>query len=159
MPEPRVMAPRATTTNPDQAHDAALDADTTRLDIPALIARLTLKEKAELLDGSDFWHTQPAAGLASSRDASLLTRVGEANGRESRAEHVAVGGSHLLGRGGGRRHPARQHAGRDAAFAHPWTKRVTGNNTVAIGHFGTAGYIISGATDRPSARRAAPRRR
>ncbi|WP_130796605.1 PTS ascorbate transporter subunit IIC [Streptomyces otsuchiensis] len=32
------------------------------------------------------------------------------------------------------------------AFAHPWTKRITGNNTVAIGHFGTAGYIVSGAT-------------
>ncbi|WP_428953443.1 PTS ascorbate transporter subunit IIC [Streptomyces sp. cg35] len=32
------------------------------------------------------------------------------------------------------------------AFAHPWTKRVTGNNTVAVGHFGTAGYIVSGAT-------------
>lgn len=32
------------------------------------------------------------------------------------------------------------------AFAHPWTKRVTGNNTVAVGHFGTAGYILSGAT-------------
>ncbi|MET7933052.1 PTS ascorbate transporter subunit IIC [Streptomyces sp. NPDC005322] len=31
------------------------------------------------------------------------------------------------------------------AFAHPWTKRVTGNNTVAIGHFGTAGYIVAGA--------------
>ncbi|RII12397.1 Ascorbate-specific permease IIC component UlaA [Streptomyces sp. YIM 130001] len=31
------------------------------------------------------------------------------------------------------------------AFAHPWTKRVTGNNTVAIGHFGTAGYITAGA--------------
>ncbi|MFI7385135.1 PTS ascorbate transporter subunit IIC [Streptomyces sp. NPDC049813] len=31
------------------------------------------------------------------------------------------------------------------AFAHPWTKRVTGNNTVAVGHFGTAGYIVSGA--------------
>lgn len=31
------------------------------------------------------------------------------------------------------------------AFAHPWTKRVTGNNTVAVGHFGTAGYILSGA--------------
>ncbi|MGW0738257.1 PTS ascorbate transporter subunit IIC [Streptomyces sp. NPDC002851] len=31
------------------------------------------------------------------------------------------------------------------AFAHPWTKRVTGNNTVAIGHFGTAGYIAAGA--------------
>ncbi|GAA2094381.1 PTS ascorbate transporter subunit IIC [Streptomyces albiaxialis] len=31
------------------------------------------------------------------------------------------------------------------ALAHPWTKRITGNNTVAIGHFGTAGYIVSGA--------------
>ncbi|NGO72973.1 PTS ascorbate transporter subunit IIC, partial [Streptomyces boncukensis] len=31
------------------------------------------------------------------------------------------------------------------AFAHPWTKRITGNNTVAIGHFGTAGYITAGA--------------
>ncbi|MFD7102695.1 PTS ascorbate transporter subunit IIC [Streptomyces celluloflavus] len=31
------------------------------------------------------------------------------------------------------------------AFAHPWTKRVTGNNSIAIGHFGTAGYIVSGA--------------
>ncbi|NJP68156.1 PTS ascorbate transporter subunit IIC [Streptomyces spiramenti] len=32
------------------------------------------------------------------------------------------------------------------AFAHPWTKRITGNNTVAIGHFGTAGYVVAGAT-------------
>ncbi|GGL79012.1 PTS ascorbate transporter subunit IIC [Streptomyces anthocyanicus] len=32
------------------------------------------------------------------------------------------------------------------AFAHPWTKKVTGNDTLAIGHFGTAGYIVSGAT-------------
>ncbi|WP_434587500.1 PTS ascorbate transporter subunit IIC [Streptomyces sp. A5-4] len=32
------------------------------------------------------------------------------------------------------------------AFAHPWTKRVTGSNNVAIGHFGTAGYILAGAT-------------
>ncbi|SJM70483.1 PTS ascorbate transporter subunit IIC [Gulosibacter sp. 10] len=31
------------------------------------------------------------------------------------------------------------------AFAHPWTKRVTGNDTVAIGHFGTVGYIAAGA--------------
>lgn len=31
------------------------------------------------------------------------------------------------------------------AFAHPWTKRVTGNDTVAIGHFGTAGYVVAGA--------------
>ncbi|HEV7627961.1 MAG TPA: PTS transporter subunit IIC, partial [Streptomyces sp.] len=31
------------------------------------------------------------------------------------------------------------------AFAHPWTKRVTGNNSIAIGHFGTAGYVTAGA--------------
>lgn len=31
------------------------------------------------------------------------------------------------------------------AFAHPWTKRVTGNDTVAMGHFGTLGYIAAGA--------------
>jgi len=31
------------------------------------------------------------------------------------------------------------------AFAHPWTKRITGNNSIAIGHFGTAGYVTSGA--------------
>ncbi|OIV36430.1 PTS ascorbate transporter subunit IIC [Mangrovactinospora gilvigrisea] len=31
------------------------------------------------------------------------------------------------------------------AFAHAWTKRVTRDNTIAIGHFGTAGYIASGA--------------
>ncbi|NGN64620.1 PTS ascorbate transporter subunit IIC [Streptomyces sp. A7024] len=32
------------------------------------------------------------------------------------------------------------------AFAHPWTKRITGNNSIAIGHFGTAGYVAAGAT-------------
>ncbi|MGA4846908.1 PTS ascorbate transporter subunit IIC [Streptomyces sp. G5(2025)] len=39
------------------------------------------------------------------------------------------------------------------AFAHPWTKRVTGNDNVAIGHFGTAGYIAAGATGRLVGRR------
>ncbi|KUL54135.1 PTS ascorbate transporter subunit IIC [Streptomyces sp. NRRL S-1521] len=39
------------------------------------------------------------------------------------------------------------------AFAHPWTKRVTGNDSVAIGHFGTAGYIASGVTGRLVGRR------
>lgn len=34
------------------------------------------------------------------------------------------------------------------ALAHPWTKRVTGENTVAIGHFGSAGYITAGAAGR-----------
>ncbi|WP_369218244.1 PTS ascorbate transporter subunit IIC, partial [Streptomyces flavofungini] len=39
------------------------------------------------------------------------------------------------------------------AFAHPWTKRVTGDDSVAIGHFGTAGYIASGVTGRLVGRR------
>lgn len=109
---------------------------TTSLDIPALLAELTLEEKADLLDGADFWRTQgierlgipgvmvtdgphglrkqpeggdhlglsgsvpatcfpPAAGLASSWDTDLVTRVGEALGAETRAENVAV----LLGPG------------------------------------------------------------
>lgn len=33
------------------------------LDIPALLRELTLEEKASLLDGSDFWHTQPVERL------------------------------------------------------------------------------------------------
>ncbi|MGV8966326.1 MAG: beta-glucosidase [Cellulomonas sp.] len=36
---------------------------TTPLDIPALLGELTLAEKAALLDGSDFWHTEPVARL------------------------------------------------------------------------------------------------
>ncbi|GAB2935442.1 glycoside hydrolase family 3 C-terminal domain-containing protein [Streptomyces mayteni] len=32
-------------------------------DVPALLTELTLEEKASLLDGSDFWHTQPVARL------------------------------------------------------------------------------------------------
>ncbi|AGZ40534.1 glycoside hydrolase family 3 C-terminal domain-containing protein [Actinoplanes friuliensis] len=107
-----------------------------RLDIPALLAALTLEEKAGLLDGADFWRTQPverlgvpgvmvtdgphglrkqagdsdhvglndsvpatcfppAAGLASTWNPELLVRIGEALGRECRAEEVAV----LLGPG------------------------------------------------------------
>ena len=106
------------------------------LDIPALLAALTLDEKAELLDGADFWRTTsvdrlgvpgvmvtdgphglrkqagesdhvglndsvpatcfpPAAGLASTWNPELLTRIGAALGRECRAEQVAV----LLGPG------------------------------------------------------------
>src|SRR5690625_4853954 len=30
-------------------------------------------------------------------------------------------------------------------IAHPWTRRITGDDSVAIGHFGTAGYLLSGA--------------
>ena len=36
------------------------------------------------------------------------------------------------------------------AFAQPWTRRITGDDTIAIGHFGTAGYIASGAVGRLS---------
>ncbi|MFJ5680150.1 PTS ascorbate transporter subunit IIC [Streptomyces sp. NPDC093097] len=39
------------------------------------------------------------------------------------------------------------------AFAHPWTRCVTGDNTLAIGHFGTAGYVLAGATGRLVGRR------
>ena len=31
------------------------------------------------------------------------------------------------------------------ALAHPWTRKITGDDSVAIGHFGTAGYVASGA--------------
>ncbi|MEQ3553565.1 PTS ascorbate transporter subunit IIC [Pseudonocardia nematodicida] len=34
------------------------------------------------------------------------------------------------------------------AFAQPWTRRVTGGDGVAIGHFGTLGYVAAGATGR-----------
>ena len=32
------------------------------------------------------------------------------------------------------------------AIAHPWTRKVTGDDSIAIGHFGTAGYVAAGAT-------------
>jgi ascorbate PTS system EIIC component len=34
------------------------------------------------------------------------------------------------------------------AMAQPWTKRITGDDSIAIGHFGTLGYIASGITGR-----------
>ncbi|GGH37245.1 PTS ascorbate transporter subunit IIC [Microbacterium album] len=39
------------------------------------------------------------------------------------------------------------------AFAHPWTKKITGDDTIAIGHFGTAGYIAAGAAGQLVGRR------
>jgi PTS system ascorbate-specific IIC component len=39
------------------------------------------------------------------------------------------------------------------AFAHPWTKKITGNDTIAIGHFGTLGYIAAGAAGQAAGRR------
>lgn len=34
------------------------------------------------------------------------------------------------------------------ALAHPWTRRVTGDDSIAIGHFGTLGYVAAGVTGR-----------
>ncbi|WP_197379314.1 PTS ascorbate transporter subunit IIC [Mycolicibacterium mengxianglii] len=34
------------------------------------------------------------------------------------------------------------------AISQPWTKRITGDDSIAIGHFGTIGYIASGITGR-----------
>ena len=34
------------------------------------------------------------------------------------------------------------------ALAHPWMKKLTGDSTIAIGHFGTVGYIAAGAVGR-----------
>ncbi len=45
------------------------------------------------------------------------------------------------------------------AISQPWTKRVTGDDSIAIGHFGTLGYIAAGITGRLAAvlRAARPR--
>ncbi|SKB07845.1 PTS ascorbate transporter subunit IIC [Aeromicrobium choanae] len=32
------------------------------------------------------------------------------------------------------------------ALVHPWTRKITGDDTLAIGHFGTLGYIAAGAS-------------
>ena len=34
------------------------------------------------------------------------------------------------------------------AFAQPWTRRITGDDSIAMGHFGTAGYVAAGAVGR-----------
>lgn len=34
------------------------------------------------------------------------------------------------------------------AISQPWTRRITGDDSVAIGHFGTAGYVVAGAIGR-----------
>src|SRR5699024_5590931 len=39
------------------------------------------------------------------------------------------------------------------AFAHPWMKKITGDDTIAMGHFGTAGYIAAGAAGQLTGRR------
>ena len=40
-------------------HDSTLG-----LDVPGILAQLTLEEKASLLDGEDFWRTSPSTGSA-----------------------------------------------------------------------------------------------
>ncbi|HRN29136.1 MAG TPA: PTS ascorbate transporter subunit IIC [Terrimesophilobacter sp.] len=39
------------------------------------------------------------------------------------------------------------------AFAHPWMKRITGDDTIAMGHFSTAGYIAAGAVGQATGRK------
>jgi PTS system ascorbate-specific IIC component len=39
------------------------------------------------------------------------------------------------------------------AFAQPWTKRITGDDTIAIGHFGTLGYIAAGVAGQVAGKR------
>ncbi len=34
------------------------------------------------------------------------------------------------------------------ALSQPWTRKITGDDSIAIGHFGTAGYVASGAVGR-----------
>ena len=53
---------RVNSSGPESSGPGRLDEHVTdirtRVDLPALLADLTLEEKAALLDGSDFWHTQ-----------------------------------------------------------------------------------------------------
>jgi PTS system ascorbate-specific IIC component len=39
------------------------------------------------------------------------------------------------------------------AFAQPWMRKITGDDSIAIGHFGTAGYIAAGAAGQAVGRR------
>jgi len=39
------------------------------------------------------------------------------------------------------------------AFAQPWMKKITGDDSLAIGHFGTLGYIAAGAAGQATGRR------
>ncbi|TFC17361.1 PTS ascorbate transporter subunit IIC [Cryobacterium algoritolerans] len=39
------------------------------------------------------------------------------------------------------------------ALAQPWTKRITGDDTIAIGHFGTLGYIAAGMAGQATGQR------
>lgn len=39
------------------------------------------------------------------------------------------------------------------AFVHPWTRKITGDDSIAIGHFGTLGYIAAGAAGQATGKR------
>ncbi|MEV8143680.1 PTS ascorbate transporter subunit IIC [Specibacter sp. NPDC078709] len=39
------------------------------------------------------------------------------------------------------------------AFLHPWTKKITGNDSIAIGHFGSLGYLAAGAAGQVAGKR------
>lgn len=39
------------------------------------------------------------------------------------------------------------------AFAQPWMRKITGDDSIAIGHFGTLGYIAAGAAGQATGRR------
>lgn len=39
------------------------------------------------------------------------------------------------------------------AFAQPWMKKITGDDSIAIGHFGTLGYLAAGAAGQATGRR------
>ncbi|MDJ0318310.1 MULTISPECIES: PTS ascorbate transporter subunit IIC [Arthrobacter] len=39
------------------------------------------------------------------------------------------------------------------AFIHPWTKKITGNDSIAIGHFGSLGYLAAGAAGQATGKR------
>lgn len=39
------------------------------------------------------------------------------------------------------------------AFAQPWTRKITGDDSLAIGHFGTLGYIAAGAAGQATGKR------
>src|SRR5690625_1639573 len=39
------------------------------------------------------------------------------------------------------------------AFSHPWMKKITGDDTIAMGHFGSAGYIAAGLVGEAAGKR------
>ena len=99
-------------------------------DVAALVAELTLEEKASLCLGSDFWHTAPVERLGHpARSWSPTARTACASSPTS-GDHVGIGGSVpatcfptavgarlVLGRRAGRSGSARRSGGRPAPRA------------------------------------------